>query len=350
MSWKHSGSLALLTLTLAACGGPPGTEAGEEPSPTTQHAPAVEPPPTGNTGGADTPAPPPGAGAPVPEEVSPSRVRLVPEEYPTIQAAVDAARPRDTVRVAPGVYSENVRLRSGIRLEGSGAHATVLDGRGMPRNLVDFTGATDVEIRGFTFRNVGSTGWCTMTWEMDRWCSGNWYAAGVYADGHTATSAVIEQNIFEQNDTAVLLYHHAIARVRNNLFFRNTHALAFSYFQDSASAEGNIFWGNTSLAIGVQAGYIDIRGNIIAGSFIGIGHEYIQTGDIGCNLFFQNEHHELELAIVPSRVRLGEGGNEVGAPAFLDPDAGDFRQEPGTIRQTPRCLDGAYDTGELLTR
>jgi hypothetical protein len=293
----------------------------------------------------------------VPEDVGPPRVRLVPEEYPTIQAAVDAARPRDTVFVSPGVYSEHVRLKSGIRLEGSGAHATVLDGRGASRNLVDFTGATDVEIRGFTFRNVGSDTHCTMTWDLDRWCAGVWYAAAVYADGHTPTSGVIEQNIFEQNGTAVLLYHHARAQVRNNLFFRNEHALEFSYFQDTASAEGNIFWGNTWLAIGVLAGGIDLRGNIIAGSYVGIGHAYWyiprdipQAGDIRCNLFFQNEHHELESFIVPPRVRLGEDGNEVGVPGFLAPDAGDFRLEPGTQRKTPRCLDGAYDTGELLTR
>jgi hypothetical protein len=189
-----------------------------------------------------------------------------------------------------------------------------------------------------------------MTWDMDRWCSGNWYAAGVYADGHTPTSAIIEQNIFEHNGTAVLLYHHARAQVRNNLFFRNEHALEFSYFQDSASAEGNIFWQNTSLGIGVLAGYIDIRGNIIAGSYIGVTHAYIQTGDIRCNAFFQNEHHATEMFLVPPRVRLGEDGNVVMDPGFLDPDAGDFRLQPGTVRKTPRCLDGAYDTGEALSR
>ncbi len=226
----------------------------------------MEPPgdsvPTADTGGGGGPAPAEGAGEPVPdEEPGPPRVRHVPEEYASIQAAVDAARPRDTVRVAPGVYSEHVRLKSGIRLEGSGAQYTVLDGRGVSLNLVDFTDATGVEIRGFTFRNVGSATHCTMTWDMYRWCGGNWYAAAIYADGHTATSAVIEHNVFERN-----------------------------------------------------------------------------------------EHHEKETFQVPSRVRLGEDGNEVGEPGFLDPEAGDFRLEPGTVRQTPRCLDGAYDTGEYLTR
>lgn len=351
MSWKHPTSFVLLALTLAACGVPPDT--GEAGLPTEQQAPAVEPP--GDTGpgpgSGGTPAPAEEAGAPVPDEPpGPPRVRHVPEEYATIQAAVDAARPGDTVWVAPGVYSEHVRLKSGIRLEGSGAQDTVLDGRGVSLNLVDFTGATGVEIRGFTFRNVGSNTHCTMTVDMRRWCAGLWYAAAVYADGHTPTSAVVEHNIFEQNGTAVLLYHHALAQVRHNLFVRNEYALEFSFFQDSASAEGNIFWDNTWLGIGVHAGWVDVRGNIIAGSYVGLGHAYVQTGDIRCNLFFRNEHHEKETHLNPSRVRLGEDGNEVGEPGFLDPHAGDFRLEPGTVRQTPRCLDGAYDTGEVLTR
>src|SRR6476661_5843916 len=34
--------------------------------------------------------------------------RDVPEEYPTIQAAVDAAQPGDLVRIGPGTYREQV--------------------------------------------------------------------------------------------------------------------------------------------------------------------------------------------------------------------------------------------------
>lgn len=39
-----------------------------------------------------------------PAEALAQRVLLVPSEYPTIQAGIDAAEPRDTVLVAPGVY------------------------------------------------------------------------------------------------------------------------------------------------------------------------------------------------------------------------------------------------------
>src|SRR6266508_5669946 len=51
----------------------------------------------------------------------------------TIQAAVDAANPGDTVRVPPGIYRENVLVaKDNITIKGqSGA---VLDGTGLPDN------------------------------------------------------------------------------------------------------------------------------------------------------------------------------------------------------------------------
>ena len=360
MSWKHPASLSLLPLCLPACGGPPAAgapedtaatreapanaqEAGEHASPAPSGDP-VSPPGHDATGGTPSTtgdgASVEGTGqdAPPPAEPRVPRFLIVPKQYPTIQAAVDAAEYGDTIYVAPGFYTEHVRMKSGVRLTSLGAPYTFLDAKGASRSLIDFTGATDVLISGFTFRNVGSDTWCTMTRDMDRWCSGNWYAAAVYADGHEPSSARVENNIFENNGTAVMLYFHARAEVRRNLFLRNDYALTFPYFQDTATVDGNIFWDNRELAIGVLAGAIDIRRNVIAGSAVGIQHAYVQTGDIGCNVFFQNGEHAAESYRVPQRVRLGEDGNVVLDPLFIDPEAGDFRFHPDSPLKTLECL------------
>lgn len=90
----------------------------------------------------------------------------VPEDHKTIQAAVDASRVGDTVTVAPGKYTERVRLKPGIVLRSRGddakgteglkrAEATVIDGgkEGKQPGVEMAEGST---VDGFTVTNVGA--------------------------------------------------------------------------------------------------------------------------------------------------------------------------------------------------
>jgi parallel beta-helix repeat protein len=59
--------------------------------------------------------------------VSPAvKVRHVPADYPTIQAAITASNPGDTVQIAAATFAENVVLDKPIELAGAGAGATIL--------------------------------------------------------------------------------------------------------------------------------------------------------------------------------------------------------------------------------
>jgi hypothetical protein len=76
--------------------------------------------------------------------VAPATTIRVPEDYPTVLAAGDAAAPGDTIFVDPGVWTEtetriisycngpntfsaNVFLRPGVALIGSGKTATIIE-------------------------------------------------------------------------------------------------------------------------------------------------------------------------------------------------------------------------------
>lgn len=76
----------------------------------------------------------------------------VPADYRTIQEAVNAARPGDTVRVAGGVYAEAVTIREGrdrLAIIGSGPDNVILQGEGEEAGFA-ITGSARVTLAGFT--------------------------------------------------------------------------------------------------------------------------------------------------------------------------------------------------------
>jgi len=80
----------------------------------------------------------------------------VPADYPTIQAAINAAANGDTIQVAPGTYVENLSfLGKAIRLfSDQGSEVTVIDGN-QAGSVVSFTSGEGPQsvLRGFTLQN-----------------------------------------------------------------------------------------------------------------------------------------------------------------------------------------------------
>ena len=249
----------------------------------------------------------------------------VPRDYASIQAAIDAADPGDTVWVAAGEYTESVRLREGVCLLGSGAKRTILDAHGQGRRLVDLSNAPGSVVSGFTIRNTAPRAGCVN--EDPFTCSGDWYTAGVFLgtegtlgwDNPTIKAPpMIINNVFESNYIGVMLNFHGIAVVRNNLFVANRNGFVANHYQDRTLLANNVFIDNAELAIGNQAAYLDIIDNIIVGSAVGIRFEYIQTGHIRCNVFYANGANQADdYPAVPPRFTIGTDGNVELDPKFV---------------------------------
>ena len=77
----------------------------------------------------------------------------VPDDYPTIQEAVDAANSDDTVFVRNGTYFENVVVNKSIELIGEQMETTVIDGNGTGSVIKVIVNR--VNINGFTIQNGG---------------------------------------------------------------------------------------------------------------------------------------------------------------------------------------------------
>ncbi|HVL32543.1 MAG TPA: right-handed parallel beta-helix repeat-containing protein [Actinomycetota bacterium] len=97
---------------------------------------------------------------------SSGNVLLVPEEFQTIQGAVDAAAEGDTILVGPGTYHESVQVRTpGLRIRGTDRNQVVLDGQYSLRIGIEVARADRVLIENMTARGYTNHGfyWFDLT-------------------------------------------------------------------------------------------------------------------------------------------------------------------------------------------
>jgi len=79
---------------------------------------------------------------------------IVPDDYKTIQSAIDNANNYDTIRVRSGVYKESIIIdKTGLKVIGEDPESTIIDGCLAPR-VVEIN-TDEVKISGFTIRNGG---------------------------------------------------------------------------------------------------------------------------------------------------------------------------------------------------
>jgi parallel beta-helix repeat protein len=86
-----------------------------------------------------------------------SSIIRVPEDYETIQAAINEANLRDTVFVASGIYYEHVIINKTLSLVGESRETTIIDGNGT--GIVVKITASNVNFTGFTVRRSGQKPW-----------------------------------------------------------------------------------------------------------------------------------------------------------------------------------------------
>lgn len=85
-----------------------------------------------------------------------TRAINVPVDYPTINQAIEAARPRDLIRIAPGIYRESLNIKKTLRLQGSPDGKTILEIPAAEASLITINlEAKSTLISGFTLKHKG---------------------------------------------------------------------------------------------------------------------------------------------------------------------------------------------------
>jgi hypothetical protein len=175
---------------------------------------------------------------------------FVPDEYSTIQAAINAALPGDTVVVAPGLYTENLQLRSRVDVRGEEAALTLLRADSMSLPTVRATGIDDVLFSNFTL--LDSDDGIVVTNSIDIIISNNIFDTldGIAIDVDTPSIVDIYHNVFYDN--VVAIRRGSVATwIVNNIFQRNIQTLTTSAFADlHTEVRFNCFHDNDDLLAG----------------------------------------------------------------------------------------------------
>lgn len=130
------------------------------------------------------------------------------EDYTSIQDAIDAANPGDTVFVYSGAYYENIIIDKNIFLEGEDRDTTVIDGGKNPGFDVVRITADYVNISGFTITN------CTLSKPYDHY-------SGIALSSNYST---IENNIINSNEKyGISLNFASNNKIQNNTIKNNVY-------------------------------------------------------------------------------------------------------------------------------
>lgn len=183
--------------------------------------------------------------------VAAQTTRNVPDDYATIQAAIDAADDGDTIIVAAGTYNENVVVDKSLILQGEDKETTIIQSQleggmyGTYGDRVVIIEANDVSVSGFTLSGYTSTpekrG--TTAWPL-------------YADGY---------NNLEASDNIFTFYTQGGIRfldgdnilIKDTFFQRETRSIWYdppgaepgSYVDRTYGGMGPELWGCTNATI-----------------------------------------------------------------------------------------------------
>ena len=165
----------------------------------------------------------------------PSKVIRVPDDYPTIQAAIDAASSGYNITVSSGTYFEHLVIDKPLKLIGEDKNTTIINGSGSG-SCVNIT-ADNVEISGFTIRKG---------------------VRGVYLE--LSNESILDNNIISDNEEGIYLINSNNNMITNNSLFNNI--FYFSGIHISSS-HNNVIRDNDLVENDIGVSLRDSNNNLI---------------------------------------------------------------------------------------
>ena len=182
---------------------------------------------------------------------------VVPDDYSTVQQAIDASSAGDTVYVRIGTYYEHVTIGKQLTLEGEDRDATIIDGGGSG-NVV-YASADYVTVDGLTVANGENGVYLIADYSIDHFTirnsviTGN-SGSGIYAPHSNSSSYhTIEDCIFSYNYSTIRGHQFGYSVIQNCEFFGNSGMLGVGW-GSYTTIRDNSFHDNTGGCIYIDSG------------------------------------------------------------------------------------------------
>ncbi len=198
---------------------------------------------------------------PSPTVKAQSRTIVVPNDYTTIQSAIDHANNGDTVFVKKGYYLETLVVNKSISLIGEERNQTIIDAQKAWRRVILIQG-TNILVENFTLGNN---------------------------DFHPAKNSGWQQENGEGDGIEIDYYFSNNIKIINNTIIYCPLSGINLYFADNCTVDGNIIVGSI-YAVKIQSAYNVIKNNTFVNSTYGA---YLYTKVVnGVDLNATNTIHD----------------------------------------------------------
>lgn len=148
----------------------------------------------------------------------------VPNDYGTIQAAINNADSGDTIFVHSGTYLENIVVSKPVSLIGEDRNSTIVNG-GFSRNVINVT-ANNVVIEGFTIKYSGT----------------NAQDSGIFVENRN--HVVVRGNMLTGNNNGISLSICTDNTISNNMILSNDNYGVYLYSSANNIVSNNDISGN----------------------------------------------------------------------------------------------------------
>lgn len=191
----------------------------------------------------------------------------VPQDYPTIQEAINWSSPGDTIQVAAGTYdlSNSLIVNKSVTLRGENPNITILNwvgGNHTLGNPVVEIEASDVVFSGFTIRNAPQ--WGIFVWGKE------WYIENIMING----------NIIKDAGTGIFLKMAREVTIKGNTVLDTDEGISFGADTGKTVIDGNVITNNGVGIHSAHSAVVIIANNTITNngkgiSMIGRAHQYV---------------------------------------------------------------------------